>query len=363
MTETPPTKRQVFVLMPFDEAFKDIYEGLIKHSFESAEFCVYRADDIQSQQNILRDVVTAINAADVIIADLTDSNPNVYYELGLAHALRKPVILLTDDIGSIPFDLRSYRVIEYNTHFAHIQEARKQLKEVASKIAAAEMAFGNPISDFLPQATSLITESQPPALQKSESDDTGVDEPGFLDGVVEVVEGFEELTKIVGQVSEQVAEIGNLVVAATPELEEAGKRQDVRRARNILRSLGTKYQGHATELQTLNFKFRDSLPHTSNALEVVLGHISQTGQAENPDEREFLSSIDSMETESRGTKEAIVGLIQTMDAMPRMERTFDKSRKRIARELDQFADNLDQIISMTIRVRSIISENNGDLPK
>jgi hypothetical protein len=48
-----------------------------------------------------------------MLADLTDKNPNVYYELGLAHAARKPVLLLTQDIEDVPFDLRGLRVITY----------------------------------------------------------------------------------------------------------------------------------------------------------------------------------------------------------------------------------------------------------
>lgn len=69
--------------MPFDDKFTHIYTTLIKETFEQAGFAVYRADDIDNQQSILKDIVTAINTAHIVIADLTDSNPNVYYELGL----------------------------------------------------------------------------------------------------------------------------------------------------------------------------------------------------------------------------------------------------------------------------------------
>ena len=59
-----------------------------------------RAQDLSSARNILADIVQGIEGATIVVADLTDLNPNVFYEVGIAHALQKPVILLTQDIDS-----------------------------------------------------------------------------------------------------------------------------------------------------------------------------------------------------------------------------------------------------------------------
>ena len=56
---------------------------------------------------------TGINTAKVLVAELTKRNPNVFYELGLAHALRKPVVLVAGDKDDVPFDLQHIRVIYY----------------------------------------------------------------------------------------------------------------------------------------------------------------------------------------------------------------------------------------------------------
>ena len=114
----------VFVLMPFDEEFDFVYNDFLKPAFENledAQFQVTRADDIGNQRSILNDIVVQIAQSDLVIADLTGCNPNVFYELGLAHALRRPVILLTQDIEDVPFDLQPYRTLEYDTHFVKIQ--------------------------------------------------------------------------------------------------------------------------------------------------------------------------------------------------------------------------------------------------
>ena len=154
----------VFVLMPFDERFDPVYSGFIKRVLEQEGFKVSRADDIQSQQSILRDIIQGIAESDLIIADLTSSNPNVYYELGVAHALEKPVIhLVQSPVEAVPFDLRSYRLITYSTNFAEIDQAMEELAEYARKFLEGELLFGNPVTDFYPGGDS----SNPPADAKS----------------------------------------------------------------------------------------------------------------------------------------------------------------------------------------------------
>ena len=61
-------------------------------------------------------VFRGIHAAKVLVAELTNRNPNVFYELGLAHALSKPVVLVSSNEGDIPFDLKYIRVIYYDVN-------------------------------------------------------------------------------------------------------------------------------------------------------------------------------------------------------------------------------------------------------
>ena len=81
-----------FVLMPFDDDFKVLYTSFIQPVLEQCGFVVEQAGDIENNRNILRDIISGINNSDLVVADLTGNNPNVLYELGLAHALEKPVI-------------------------------------------------------------------------------------------------------------------------------------------------------------------------------------------------------------------------------------------------------------------------------
>src|SRR5207248_8991106 len=117
MVDVDGSSPKAFVLMPFDAEFNTIYEELIAPALEEAGYLVQRADSFLDQQNILMDVVRGIDQATLVVAELTSLNPNVLYELGVAHGLKKPTVLLAQDIAEVPFDLRSYRIISYSTRF------------------------------------------------------------------------------------------------------------------------------------------------------------------------------------------------------------------------------------------------------
>ena len=103
-----------FVISPFGGYFDQYYEVVFGPAIEAAGLTPRRADDLFMSSDIVRDVWGLVTTCRVMIADLTGKNPNVFYELGLAHAARKPVLLLTQTIQDVPFDLRSLRVIVYD---------------------------------------------------------------------------------------------------------------------------------------------------------------------------------------------------------------------------------------------------------
>lgn len=103
-----------FVLMPFLKEMDPIYLDHIKSSVESEGINCQRADEILGTNIITFDIWEKINRARFIIADLTGKNPNVFYEIGLAHALGKEVILITQTMDDVLFDLKSIRCIVYS---------------------------------------------------------------------------------------------------------------------------------------------------------------------------------------------------------------------------------------------------------
>lgn len=102
-----------FVLMPFREELQPVYEDHIVKVCESLGITVTRADQIFSVRPIMEDILESVLTARFIIGDLTDRNPNVFYEIGICHALGKKVILITQE-SDVPFDLMHLRHIKYS---------------------------------------------------------------------------------------------------------------------------------------------------------------------------------------------------------------------------------------------------------
>jgi nucleoside 2-deoxyribosyltransferase len=129
----------VFVLMPFKKSLNKRYVKVIAPVVRNAGMRVERVDK-QSfhRQGITEKIVQQIEAADILIADVSGNNPNVLYEVGLAHAKDKLCILLTDNPEAIPFDLKNKRHIVFSGAKDLKNKLRKDLKALQIE---AELSF------------------------------------------------------------------------------------------------------------------------------------------------------------------------------------------------------------------------------
>jgi hypothetical protein len=105
----------MFVVMPFAREFDDVYILGIRDVAEKLGFVVQRGDDIEHNSGILETILKTIEHCSVVIADTTNQNPNVFYEIGHAHALSKPTVLISRAGETIPFDLRGINHISYQS--------------------------------------------------------------------------------------------------------------------------------------------------------------------------------------------------------------------------------------------------------
>ncbi len=107
-------RQRAFVVMQFGDPYNSVYTDVIKRVAEDNGFDAYRVDEVYGPGIILRDIIRGLAESDVIIAEITPPNPNVFYELGYAHALEKPTILLAERGRQLPFDISGYRCILYD---------------------------------------------------------------------------------------------------------------------------------------------------------------------------------------------------------------------------------------------------------
>ncbi len=123
-----------FVLMPFDKSFNDIYKLGIQDAAKHVSIKAERLDEQIFDTDMLQKIYTEIDKADIIIADMSTRNPNVFYEVGYADAKKKIVILLTNNSNDIPFDLLHRPHIIYDS-IEHLKnELIKKLEWVKKEL-------------------------------------------------------------------------------------------------------------------------------------------------------------------------------------------------------------------------------------
>lgn len=125
--------------MPFETAFDPVYEA-IKPSAEGARMRCERADKARDNQAVIEKIKRSIQRAGIIVADMTGTNPNVWYEIGYAHGLGKECILITQEPSEeVPFDLRHLEHIKYSTSQKGLPELRRALTETIKRVRSRNL--------------------------------------------------------------------------------------------------------------------------------------------------------------------------------------------------------------------------------
>ena len=122
-----------FVLMPFRSEFDDIYKLGIKETAKNLGIRAERVDEQLYSEGMLNRIYSQIDQADLIIADMTDRNANVFYEVGYAHAKNKLCLHITQDTSDIPFDLQHQRHIVYGNSVNNLRQQLEKNLEWAKK--------------------------------------------------------------------------------------------------------------------------------------------------------------------------------------------------------------------------------------
>jgi hypothetical protein len=126
---------QIAVMMPFSKDFDEVY-ATIRESCESVGMKCHRADEVWKDTAIIQDVFDLIFTSSIIIADLSRKNPNVFYEIGIAHTLGKFVIPIAQSTDDIAFDVGHHRVLKYSLAGNGRNELKNKLESRLKTIKA-----------------------------------------------------------------------------------------------------------------------------------------------------------------------------------------------------------------------------------
>jgi hypothetical protein len=154
-----------FIIMPFGEWFDFYHDTIYVPAIKASGLIPKRADDLYRPSAIVNDIWALTQEAKLILADLSGKNPNVFYELGMAHAVAKPAILVTESMDDVPFDLRSLRVIVYEKNMPNWGDVLREKIEISIREILA-----SPLESVLPTFIKVKETSTQPTASKVEKD-------------------------------------------------------------------------------------------------------------------------------------------------------------------------------------------------
>lgn len=145
--------KDCFVVMPFsasasnsEEKWTEIFESFFKPAWNALDIDCYRTR--VPRGSITKDIVEKLYSASIVFADLTDSNPNVMYELGVRHAFKKPSVMVKAKGSQIPFDVNVYSVFEYEYTPRGLDGLKDYLRRVIEDIQRNPNKADNPVWDY-----------------------------------------------------------------------------------------------------------------------------------------------------------------------------------------------------------------------
>lgn len=353
-------KPKVFVITPFGEEFLALFEEF-KHSFGD-QFDFSNAGDMDNQQNILKDIVEGIALAEIVIADLTGLNANVFYELGLAHAMNKKVIIITQDIDDLPFDIKSYRANQYSLQFNRIPDLIQELRKLLCGAIDGQIKYGNPVSDYAPNyQNSDEKASHELALQilgeeiADESIEDG--EKGFLDFITEIESDSQNVTAELTSLADETRKIGSSVSSANDDINrvkaQSGK-VDATFVRNLCRKISEPMESYASKIKLSVTNISICWGNIENNYLALL----DSRFAQNPDNAQDLSdsakSLLEMQSAIKDSYGKVEKFILTLRGSMGMERRLNRAISLSISELEAYltltntmSASIDRIISKT----------------
>lgn len=167
-------RKKCFVIMPVSKTksctadeWTGIFAQMIKPAVTGSRFGFTCERSEPRTGNLIRDILNELNSADVVIADLTDMNPNVFYELGVRHTLRNRTILIAQDEKYVPSDLRSYWVIFYEKNLSGLQDFKNKVRGILKEMMDNPEKPDSPVADFLENRNiSLLSQEKSANVKK-----------------------------------------------------------------------------------------------------------------------------------------------------------------------------------------------------
>ena len=282
------------------------------------------------------------------------------YELAIAHAIRKPVILITQNIDEVPFDLKPYRLIEYDVHFSKIGATRERLTNDGKAFLAGELQFGNPLADFSPEY-SVYSRPQVPAQEsnsQTRSGDTRAsgekdqDDRGLVDHLIDLNEGYDQIGTLIVEVTADLQGLTESLDAANNDIVTISSNPSASSpvaVQRVSRRLAERISVFNQRLAEVNSQYALIAVGIEDSLEFVIGFYSEGPEPRDSNIEEQVSALRNFKTTAINGRDSFTELANTMDKLPRIERRLNREVTRGSEEIRTMAANIDRTIGSVDR--------------
>jgi hypothetical protein len=153
--------KNAFVIMPFsgtanatEQQWPEIYSEVFKPAFEECGYVCERAKPMTG--HLLDSIVESLASSAVVLADVTDRNPNVFYELGIRHSLKRGTIIVSQD-AEVPSDLRGLWFVRYGIRPAEVRAFKENIRPLTSELEAKPDRSDSAVSAYLDRENQIIS--------------------------------------------------------------------------------------------------------------------------------------------------------------------------------------------------------------
>ena len=349
----------VFVITPFGEDYLALYDDLKKTYEDKYEFT--NGGDLDNQQNILQDIVEGIFNADVVIADLTGLNPNVFYELGLAHAMNKKVIIITQDINELPFDIKSYRANEYSLQFNKLPKFKIELTKLLNGAMDNSVSYGNPVMDYTPILKQTAFQ-RIPSKDKIDNDDVSniaegndEEEKGFIDYIADIVENSDEMNLEFGSLNKELCEMNESIIESSKEINRVKEQSgtvDIIFTKKVCRKLSGPVNIFAEKLDQHVERISTCWSKVENSYLSLLDNPFIQTEENKAELDKSLIALDGLQSTIDESDEKVEGFADVLRQSLGIERQLNKAISSLIKQLERYLSMTDTMKSSVDRIKS-----------
>lgn len=364
-----PPAQNAFVILPFEDEFEDLYHDKIVPTLENHNYSVNKADSLATQRNIIEDIIDGITNADLIISDLTGANPNVFYELGIAHGLGIPTVLIAQDIGELPFDLSAYQTIEYSLRYDSIKEFEQELSNICESHQHGEIKFGSPVSDYAGvniKQSHLENRSNDEKDSKSETDNKNsksidTEETVEIKGIIEYMAEVDKYRSEIDSIMNLISEKSDRVV---DEIEDPVKKVinyrepeisiDRKEVNSSARDIALTLSDFSHFLSRRVDKFAIQINFLLDTVESIINNADASKQNERDILIELQDVVNKLISDIELNLQDVDSFREQLDKLTGVHRELDDSIKNLADSLNKFENHLQKGLAELERFESLI---------